>query len=561
MRTSFYQRLTALILAALMLLPAASCANTGDSSGESSAESTTTAGTSADGSNTGETTASTTETTTDTEAESTSGSETTAGTTDTSTETATDTDTSEPDTGITTSDGSETEDENYRCDLPNDLNYDNAEVNILYIEAPGRADELYSEKIKGNTVSDAVYERNSIVEAQLGVKLVYVPEDDDVPGQSTVKTAITSGDDTLDIFTLGTNWSVSCAIDGCYQNLNEIEYVDLDKHYWSQDYNEMMTFTAEKKQFLATSPAAISLFRLTYLTIYNRDFFADRGLDDLYDVVEAGEWTLEYQKGIVSNVWEDKDGDNLPTEADFYGFVTGTCISIDAYPVTSDITLIIPDEDGYLMFDESKMEKMVEMSEKVSALYTDKGTYCFPQSEQDRIGLNNIMGKFARAEALMATTQFLSLETNIDQLAAMNYGIVPMPKLSVEQKDYRTYVQDQVTSFGISSVITDENRIAMLGAIMEAIAYHSNVKVRPAYYDSTLSLRFMQDPESRAILDTMFETIAFDYCFAIGVGSIRDDLRTRLSTANPGIASRAQAWKRNVNRQLDKDNAALEKLS
>ncbi len=508
------RNITALLLAALLLLPMASCAapddNPAETSPESAALDTSDRGTTAD--------------------------------TDALTE-------------------ADTTNQNYECDLPDDFNYGGEEINILYIKAPGRADELVSEKLGSGTVSDSVFERNTIVETKLGVKLNFVPEDDDVPGQATVLNTMTAGDDTLDIFTLGTNWSVSCAIQGCYRNLNEVEYIDLDKHYWSQDYNEMMTFTSDKKQFLATSPAAISLFRLTYLTIFNREFLEDRGMPDLYDVVADGEWTLEYQKNLISNIWEDRDGDNIPGVDDFYGFVTGTCISIDAYPVTSDITLIKSDENGDLVYDETRLDDMVDMSEKVSALYTDNGTYCFPQSEQDRIGLNNIMGKFARAEALMVTTQFLSLETNIDALAAMNYGIVPMPKLSVEQDDYKTYVQDQVTSFGISTAVKNEERISMLGAVMEAIAYNSNVKVRPAYYDSTLSLRFMQDPDSRAILDTMFETIAFDYCFAIGVGGIRDDLRIRLSSANPGIASREQAWKRNVNRQLDKDNAALDKLS
>ncbi len=515
MRTNRLTRLTSLLLAVLLLTPTlAACAETTEKPSETVAE----------------TNAPTADT-------STAGSDTEAIT--------------EP----------ETDDTNYQCDLPDDLNFGDEEVNILYIKAPGREDELVSEKMGAGIVSDAVFERNSIVQTGLGVKLVYVPEDDDVPGQQTVLNTMTSGDDSLDIFTLGTNWSVSCAIQGCYLNLNEVEYIDLDKHYWSQDYNQMMTFTSDKKQFLATSPAAISLFRLTYLTIYNRSFFEDRGIADLYDVVAAGEWTLDYQKTVLSGIWEDRDGNNAPDENDFYGFVTGTCISIDAYPVTSDITLISTDEDGYLMYDESQLQKMVEMSEKVSTLYTNKGTYCFPLSEQDRIGLNNIMGKFARGEALMATTQFLSMETNIDTLAAMNYGIVPMPKLSVEQEDYKTYVQDQVTSYGIAATVKDLERVSMLGAVMEAIAYHSNEIVRPAYYDSTLSLRFMQDPDSRAILDTMFETIAFDYCFAIGVGGIRDDLRTRLSTAAPGIASRGVAWKRNVERQLEKDNAALEKLS
>ncbi len=456
----------------------------------------------------------------------------------------------------------ETVNPNYVCDLPDNFDYKNEEINILCIKAPGRTDELISEKLGAGLISDAVYERNSAVENRLKVKFAYAEEADDTAGQNTVTTTVEAGDRTLDIFTLGTNWSISPAISGCYLNLKNVDHIDLSKHYWSQDYNDMVTFTADEKQFLATSPAALSLFRLTYLTIFNRDLFEDYKIPDLYDVVKQGEWTLEYQKSIIANIWTDTDADGKASEDDFYGFVTGTCISTDAYAVSSDISLVIRDpETGYLVFNKEQFDRMVEMSEKVSALYTDKGTFFFPDQTKDLIGESYIIDKFANEEALMATTQFLSLEEKIATLSALNYGIVPMPKLDTMQENYMTYVQDQVTSYGISSAQNDDNRIAMLGAALEAIAYHSNVTVRPAYYDSTLSLRFMQDPESRSILDTMFETIAFDYCYAIGVGGIRDELRTRLSTPTPGVASRLKNWERNVNRQLDKDNAALDKLS
>ncbi len=506
---SIIRKLTAAALAALMILPLSACAVTGDTDGSATDTSANPADTSS---------------------------------TDAATE------------GVT-------ENQNYICELPEKLDYKKEEINVLCIKAPGRDDELISEKLGEGIISDAVYERNTAVESRLNVKFVYTEESDDTAGQSTVTTTVEAGDRSLDIFTLGTNWSIAPAISGCYLNLKGVENINLSKHYWSQDYNNMVTFTADEKQFLATSPAALSLFRLTYLTIFNRDLFENYKIPDLYDVVKNGEWTLEYQKSIVADIWNDLDGDNKAGEGDFYGFVTGTCISLDAYAVSSDISLVVRDPDtGYLVFNGEDFDRMIEMSEKVSALYTDKGTFFFPDMTQDLIGENYIIDKFGEKEALMATTQFLALEKNISTLSALNYGIVPMPKLDTMQADYMTYVQDQVTSYGISSAQNDEDRITMLGAALEAIAYHSYLTVRPAYYDSTLSLRFMQDPESRSILDTMFETISFDYCYAIGVGGVRDELRTRLSTAAPGVAGRYKAWERSVNRQLDKDNAALDKL-
>ncbi len=455
----------------------------------------------------------------------------------------------------------DTADQNYVCDLPAELDYKGEEVNILYVKKSGREDELISEALGNGVISDAVYERNLKVETELGVSLAFNDYTDDTVAQAAINTAVQAGDRTLDIFVIGTYCGITPAISGCYLNLGTLEYIDLSKHYWSQDYNNMMTFTSDNKQFLATSPAALSLFRLTYLTIFNRDLFAERKIPDLYETVKNGDWTFEYQLSLIEDTWVDTDGDGKTSKEDFYGFITGSCISADAYCVASNIHLVSRDEDGYLAYN-NQLDALVDMTEKVNALYINQGSYVFQGQPEDDIGLHFIIEKFAEGQGLMATTQFLSIETHIGPLSEFSYGIVPMPKLSKDQPAYHTYVQDQVSSFGISAAIGNEDRQSMLSAVMEAIAYHSNEIVRPAYYDSALSLRFMQDPQSRDILNTMFETISFDYTYATGIGDVRGSMRNILpSKKMPAIASRVKGWERNITKQLDKDNAAIDKLS
>ena len=454
----------------------------------------------------------------------------------------------------------ETQNMDYVCELPEELDYKDDEVTILYVKKSGRDDELISEELGHGIISDAVYERNLAVETDLGVKLTFVDDSDDGVAQTTIRNAVRSGDNSLDIFSIGTYCAVSPAIEGCYLNLANLEYIDLSKHYWTQDYNNMMTFTSDNKQFLATSPAALSLFRLTYLTIFNRDLFIERKIPDLYETVANGDWTLEYQLSLIEDTWVDTDGDGKASKDDFYGFITGTCISVDAYCVASNIHLVVTDEDGYLAYNNTKIDALIDMSEKVNALYNNQGTYSFLGQTQDDIGLHYIMEKFSEQQGLMATTQFLSIENYIGPLSEFSYGIVPMPKLTKDQADYQTYVQDQVSAFGISAAIGNEDRQSMLSAVMEAIAYHSNQIVRPAYYESALSLRFMQDPQSRDILGTMFETIAFDYAYVTGIGDIRGTLRSMLPAKKLAVASRVKSWERSISKQLEKDNAALDKL-
>ena len=73
----------------------------------------------------------------------------------------------------------ETDDPNFICDLPSDLNFGGETIGILYADVNGRRDELVSEYGMG-VVADAVYERNIIVEEQLGVHLETYPADGDM---------------------------------------------------------------------------------------------------------------------------------------------------------------------------------------------------------------------------------------------------------------------------------------------------------------------------------------------------------------------------------------------
>ena len=450
-------------------------------------------------------------------------------------------------------DEGETKDPNYVCDLPKNLNYGDAEVNIMYGTSPGQEDEMYSEKLGLGTVSDAVYERNLAVENQLGVKLSNLEGDNIV---STLQTTVRAGDSSLDIFIMVSYEAIPLAISGHYLDLSRLDYVDTSKHYWVQDYNDIATFTEENMQFLATSPAALTMLRLTYFTIFNKELMNQRQMPNLYDTVEKGEWTLDHQYSLIADEYVDQDGDGRVSAGDYYGYVTGGYETLDGHLMASGIRLAIRDENGDWIFNSEKLEAISDMVEKVSALNKAPGAYI----ESDGIGAYHIIDKFSREEALMATTMFLSVEGRIANLADIPYGIVPMPKLNREQAGYHTFVQDRVSSFGISAAIGDEGRQEMLGAVMESIAYHSNEIVRPAYYDTTLSLRFMQDPRSRDMLDIIFETLSFDLGYYVGLGNVRTDMRNLLDSSNPAVVSRFKAWEKSSQNTLKKYEASLDKL-
>lgn len=462
-----------------------------------------------------------------------------------------------------TSAEADTADPDYVCDLPTDLDYKGDKVNIIFAKATGRDDELVSEGLGYGTISDAVYERNVAVEEQLKVTLNQIPEDGLVA--TKVDTDIKSGLGDYDIVVNGTYMAITPALTGKYLDLSKLENIDTSKRYWTLGYNDMVTFTEDNRQFLASGPVAISMFRLMFLTIYNKTLFEANQEQDLYDVVMNGEWTLDYQYGVLSEKYVDTDGDSKKSEGDTFGFVTGDTVSVDPYMVAADLHMITKDVDTRdLIFNAEALAPLSDLVDKVQLIYNDASTYVYKGATNDDVGKTYITELFAESRALMATIMFWNMENNYNELGALSYGIAPIPKFSTEQKNYYSYVQDQVSSFGISAVIGDENRQEMLAAVLECMAYHSYQLVRPAYYDTSLSSRYMQDPQSKEILDLIFDSLNFDFsssCSNILTGAvIRDNLRPILSGNSNRVSSATRSWSKSVTRGLDKYNESLNAL-
>ncbi len=458
----------------------------------------------------------------------------------------------------------ETQDMSLTLELPKDLDYGNTEVNILYCKASAGEDELVSDG-SNDIVPSAVHERNVMVQDLLKVKLTMIPRDDATQTANALRKDNRSGDGEFPIVSNGTYLSVQPAIDGNYLDLNRLDNIDPSKRYWTQGYNDMVTFTDDKMQFLVSGPIAISMSRLMYLTLYNKDLFKDLQVPDLYETVKNGQWTLDYQYSITQKRYIDEDGDGLHSEGDFYGFVTGNIISVDPYMVATDIHMITKDaETGDLMYNSEAQAKLIELCDKVQLLYNDDSTYQYKTADKDDVPYNFIIQHFTNKKAMMITTMFWKMETNFADLSALTYGIAPMPKFNEAQESYYSYVQDQVSCYGISRAVDGEETQEMCAAILEAMAYYSYNTVRPAYYETALSERYMQDPQSKDVLDTIFDTLYFDFsssCSNIFTACvIRDNLRPLLSGTTNTISSATASWSRSIDKALQNYNKKLDKL-
>ncbi len=461
----------------------------------------------------------------------------------------------------------ETGDPNYTDEVPA-LSFGDEPITILSKDKFGVNDEFFAESntdTQSDVVASAVYNRNMNIENRLGVTLDMLLEANPVDKHST---AVKGGSSDYDIVTDSTYLAIQAVLKGEFVNLRDVQYIDLDKYYWTQGYNDIVSFGSSNKQYLASGALALSMFRYMFVTVYNREVFESLGETDLYEVVNNGEWTLDYQNQIISDRYLDiGEMPNKRDEKDMYGLITGDTVSVDPYCVAANVQLVSKNEEGEWFYNADQFERTVELCGKVQALYNNSATYVFKGSALDDTGLTNIVEAFANGVSMMATVQVFALETNVGDLAEFDYGIAPMPKFDENQQNYATYVQDQVTAVGISSSIADEDTLAMLGAVLECMASESYATVVDAYYSTALSYQYLQNPESKEMLDLIYNSLTFDFTGACsniiqnnGGQSIRDQLRPLFSSKSSKMGSTLSKWQKGTDKALGKINDFLANL-
>lgn len=454
-----------------------------------------------------------------------------------------------------------TQDMSYTAEI-GEVDFGGKTVSVLVYDKIGVKDEFYAEKgDTGEPVNDAVYTRNQALVEALNIDLQYHLFVN-VGDEASLEASTQAG--TYHIVTNMTNVNIGNVFKGNVYDLSLIDTLDFDKGYWSQGFRDIASFGTGDSQYLITGAPAITLYKYMYTTIFNKEVFEARDWESLYDVVNRGEWTLDYQARLVSDSWADTDSVSGPSDGDFYGLVTGDTVSVDPYLTACGLHIVKKDSDGKWYWDSTIKESVVKMIESIRSLYYDvNGTFVFKSASYDDTGLTYIIDKFADSEAAMATIMFIGLETGIGKIS-FDFGIAPMPKYSADPNvPYRSYVQDQVTSIGVLKSVSEDD-FDRMGSYLELLAQYSYEKVIPEYYQRTLSKKFMTDAASRKMLDLISDSVEFDFVGAFSgclPVAVRDQLRLVVSGTGTNISSSFASWERSISKKIDKFvNEKLQKL-
>ncbi len=387
-------------------------------------------------------------------------------------------------------------------DLPDDLDFGGQSQLVLARTKAWFTGEMYVEELNGETLNDAVYNRDITVENRLNVVIDYSLVDDT---NGVVNKNVTAGADEVAIHVGSAVDTVQYGVNGNYYNLlgEHPIYLNLSQPWWSQYYTQQESVMG--KAFFATGDLFTSLIKLSFVTYANMKLVNDYQLESPYELVRSGQWTFDKEMEMASLVHEDKNGNGVRDKADSYGMTLAGMIGLDVYWSAFDLTICEKDQNDVPSFSVDE-EKMSAVLEKLYSYYIDcEYCWCPPNPDSDK-EQDEVAQMLAEDRILFTPLRIM----HTDQIRDMEspYGLIPLPKWNEEQSNYYTFVHDQYSIGGIPVSVQDP---AMTSAVMEAMAAESYRYVTPAYYDVVLNGKYLRDADSSEMLELAMAGVKIDF--------------------------------------------------
>ena len=408
----------------------------------------------------------------------------------------------------TTSAQEETTEEGPKPTLP-DVKYD---YTFTFYTRGDLPTSFMVEEATGEIMDDALYGRMTTVSELLGVEFANVKSSDEFGMDA--KNAIIAGDDSYDVIVPHGRQAFGYVEEGLTLNwLTDLEYIDLDAPWWSQDAKDSFTIAGNLGLMIGDiDHGALGMAKCTF---FNQKIFDEYSIDYPYELVRQGKWTFDKVVEISRTVTEDLNGDaKYELDKDQFGFAStwwGTPINVIT---TAGVRICDKNAEGLLEISLDS-ERTVEVFDKFfNAMDNENGMTIIKQDNSSLVRDAFIEGRLAFCDGLLNAAQTYR-DMNDD------FGIIPCAKFDESVEGYPSLVDAYCGLLLVPITASDASRTS---AVLEAMAYYGWRDVVPAYYDIALSVKFARDDDSVEMLDIIRENRCFDigyYC-----GSIPSELNS-----------------------------------
>ena len=355
-----------------------------------------------------------------------------------------------------------------------------------------------------DTIGQKVYDRNTKAEQLLGVDATYTYWDETDLGWGKqagkiVTLVTTKAPDMPDVFVdMLYDLNKAMLSDGVFKDILSLpgSYFDFSSSGWMKEWMDSLSFTGDRFYILG-GDYFMDIFRNMGVLPFNADLMDENASklapallgEDLaagetmsqrfFDFVEDEKWTWEALGKLCEAIWVDGGtagqsdfNDTLGIIAESYSGMPSalmlysagvSIVQVEKNPVTGVQTLSYPSESSILG----------DIFDAVAGVFNGEGTLVTTHTgSNDEPGVAEHYAKFAENTLLFADPSLLgTLEDDVFQQMTSLYSVVPLPKVSVDNK-YNTVIHN-TADVGAINVHVSQDKARAISAYLQYCAEHT----------------------------------------------------------------------------------------
>lgn len=414
--------------------------------------------------------------------------------------------------------------------------------------------EIAPDEGSTDTVNQAVYQRNRDVcdmYGLAGINAIAIDGDWDNKDNFTnkFKNSIDAQLHEFDLIMGCAAYMAEIENSKYFKDFNSMPHVRLDQEYYFQNAIDELTVNGKLKY--AIGDICLTYWDRVYVLYFNKQIAEEYNLENIYQLVNDGKWTIDKCLEMASGKWVDNNYDDWPGEEDTFGYISEIPNATDAYHAHFNIPRT-EYQNGNVVFDidEGKMTSILEKMINFKKTNDCRMLYTSSTETVEEVGLNKIFmeGRALFYHNVLAEAQnFRSMD--------VDFGIVPYPMWDESQGAYYT---SSALAHSVAVVPNDIRDESMTGAIFETMSYLSYQNVIPTYYDKALKYKMTRDEDSAAMLDIIRDGLIINFGDFFGWAldpadkMIRELIRHDNTNFSSYYGSHVKAWTRTLTQLMEK---------
>ena len=401
------------------------------------------------------------------------------------------------------------------------------------------------EEMTGETLDDAVYERNRAIEDRYNIEIVIeeIPIDDLAP---KIIQTVTAGDDVYDVaYSRGDK--INSVITGGYvKNLYDVPGLMLDKPWWNQSVISEATLGDSDAVYFALNDFSLCSFDLVWCIFFNEDMLTSLGAELPYDLVREGRWTIdEFNKYVkLGTNLNGDDSFNFDREGNaVYGLASYSRL-VGSMLTGAGVRYTERDADGYPHL-ALENDHFYAVADKLCSLFGNAGDYI--EANNKETGQNYEM-LFEANRALFLGGEIKSASVFRDM--EDSFGIVPTPKYDEAQTEYYSWMNHDTPSLCIPAT---NNNLERTGIVLDALSYLSYTDILPIYYSIRVSQKSLRNSDSIEMLNLIRDSLYYDASLTYGwTLDLYNKLISKIAVGDTNLASEIAAASSSVEEKIAK---------